>query len=135
MFNGSSKEVRLELQQFAQGWVIDPRAYPLTKINTELSSYTDHFTNRQCVQLKHFVYSSKPSKETHVVKYPKTWWDGFKLAYPRFCRFFKPVEYTVVTVSWEGRCLFPELGPIREQYKSFMYWDPKPPLVEMLNAK
>jgi hypothetical protein len=123
----STTQVTLQKTVFNSAMEVDPTLFSR---NVETQSYLDEITRRQVLRFRYFVYASKPQKETHEVKYPTTWWDAFKLAYPRLCRYCKAAEYTTVKVSWEGKALFPEIPLMGGEYRSFVRWEN--PIEELL---
>lgn len=113
-------QLDLELQVFNRKFYIDKCEY-LNNNNTKLHTYLDEFCRAQVCHLKHFVYCGKPQKETHEVKYPSGWWNAFKAAYPRLCKWCKPVKYVTVKVQWEGRLAFPGIE-VRSGFETIPIW-------------
>jgi hypothetical protein len=110
----------LYLQQFCSQFQIDLDCF--TSDNTKITSHLANYTHHELVRMEHRVYCGKPQKEVYEVKYPEGWWNAFKSEYPRLCRWFAPVKYVTIKVSWEGRLAFPEI-PIREHYKTVAIWN------------
>lgn len=119
----TTHEIQLALQSFKMAITVDhDRSMVMNNHNTFVTDYLAPYARHQIIQFNHQVYCGKPSKETHVVSYPKGWWNAFKEAYPKLCRFFTKPVYTSVTVSWEGRLAFPDLAPLTSEYRSFAIW-------------
>jgi hypothetical protein len=124
----STQEITLERQMFNYALQLDEGKF--NRHNTIMESYALEGIRHHMLRFQHQVYCGKPQKETHEVKYPATWWDSFKLAYPRLCKFCKPVTYTIVKITWEGKAAFPKVPLMDGQYRHFAIWNN--PIEELL---
>jgi len=76
----------------------------------EIFTEVDHYTRSLIIGLRGYVWA-EDEKARHVeVRYPKTWWQHFKLRwFPRSWLKRWPVQEAVV--SWDVECLYPGFMP------------------------
>jgi len=63
-----------------------------------------------CLQMAAHLWAQEIDKAEAVVRYPRTWWDAFKLAYfPAFMRRWFPAKHTEERVTLKRFVGFPNL--------------------------
>lgn len=126
-FDSNVKAFDLTLMHFVRQFKIDDsRLLGVNADNTRLISEIDLHLRAHIVHLDHRVYCTEPKVQTYAVSYPKTWWDAFKVAYPRLCKWLKPAEHTTVNVQWRTMVAFPDLPMNDLQYRTIQVWNSDP---------
>lgn len=135
-FDSSVSQLTLNLELFKSAFTIDQGSHRHMRLdNTRFDYYLSESARHQIITMSHRIYCGKPQTEKHEVKYPKGWWNAFKVEYPRLCKWLSPPQFNTVKVEWTGKVAFPELTSIGDQstYKTVVIWN-KPSIQELLGV-